>query len=140
MMALAEIEHLLASFVRYASLGVVMNSLGYFLYFCITRFGVEPKIAMTLVYISGVLLNFALSRKWVFEHRGNWGAAFVGYMFAYLLGYIINYGLLWLFVDRVGWSHLVVQAISIVIVAVFLFTFLRLFVFRPPDETKVDRL
>lgn len=117
-----------------------MNSAGYFLYFLITRLGIEPKIAMTFIYCAGVFLNFALSRKWVFEYRGGWGGTFGGYVFSYLFGYILNYGLLWLFVDKIGWNHLLVQAISIVVVAIVLFVSLRFFVFRHPAEEKVPRI
>jgi len=138
-MKFVEMRRLYAPFLRYAFVGVFMNSLGYFLYFCATQLKVEPKVAMTLIYVFGVVLNFVLSRKWVFGHRGSWNTAFLGYVFVYLLGYVMNYGLLWFFVDHVGWNHLLVQALSIVVVAVFLFVSLRFFVFRNSDEASVQR-
>ncbi|WP_370650456.1 GtrA family protein [Neorhizobium galegae] len=139
MTILVKIKRLYAPFIRYALLGILMNSLGYFLYFCATQLRVEPKVAMTLIYIFGVGLNFVLTRKWVFGHKGNWGATFGGYVLVYLLGYIMNYSLLWFFVDRLGWSHLFVQALSVVIVAVFLFASLRFFVFRHRDDARVQQ-
>ncbi|KAB1121168.1 GtrA family protein [Neorhizobium galegae] len=136
---LVEIKRLYAPFIRYAFVGILMNSLGYFLYFCATQLRIEPKTAMTLIYVVGVGLNFILSRRWVFGHKGKWGATFGGYVLVYLLGYIMNYSILWFLVDRIGWGHLFVQALSIVVVAVFLFVSLRFFVFRHRDGARVQQ-
>ncbi|WP_436257254.1 GtrA family protein [Neorhizobium sp. LjRoot104] len=139
MTRLVEIKRLFGPFIRYVLVGILMNSLGYFLYFSATQLTIEPKAAMTLIYVVGVGLNFILSRKWVFGHKGNGGATFGGYMLVYLSGYIMNYSILWFFVDRVGWNHLFVQAISIVVVALFLFASLRFFVFHHRNDERVQQ-
>lgn len=73
MTRLVEIKRLFGPFIRYVLVGILMNSLGYFLYFSATQLTIEPKAAMTLIYVVGVGLNFILSRKWVFGHKGNGG-------------------------------------------------------------------
>ncbi|MFH1558863.1 MAG: GtrA family protein [Pseudomonadota bacterium] len=117
-------------FRRYAAAGILMNSAGYLLFAGVTALGLSPKLAMTSIYVFGVLLNFWLSKKWVFRHDGIWSQTFLAYVLVYLAGYIVNYALILLFVDHLGWNYLVVQAICIGIVAGFIFAGLKLLVFR----------
>lgn len=117
-------------FRRYATAGILMNSAGYLLFAGVTTLGLSPKLAMTSIYACGVLLNFWLSKKWVFRHDGMWSRTFLAYVLVYLGGYIVNYALIVLFVDNIGWNYLVVQAICIGIVAGFIFIGLKFLVFR----------
>ena len=110
--------------------GAVSNLTIYFVYLLITYFGVEPKAAMTLVYIVGAFIGFIGNRKWTFAHRGASASAALRYALAYLLGYLLNFLILYTFVDRLGYGHQGVQAAAIVIVAGFLFVVLKNFVFR----------
>ena len=72
---------------RYAVVGLALNSLGYLLYLLLTFVGMEPKIAMSLLYAVGVALSFYFNRNWSFGHQGLVSVAFLRYMIAYLFGY-----------------------------------------------------
>ena len=115
--------------VRYGLVGVVSNVTIYFVYLFITYIGVEPKTAMTLVYIIGASLGFIGNRKWTFDHRGKSSSASLRYVLAHLFGYLLNFLILFTFVDRLGYSHQLVQALAIIIVAAFLFIVFKYFVF-----------
>ena len=116
--------------IRYGLVGVVSNTAIYFVYLLITYLGLEPKTAMTLVYIVGAIIGFIGNRKWTFAHRGNSSSAALRYVLAHLSGYLLNFLILFTFVDRLGYAHQWVQAAAIMIVAGFLFIILKYFVFR----------
>lgn len=116
--------------IRYGLVGVASNAAIYFVYLLITHLGVEPKTAMTLVYIIGASIGFVGNRKWTFAHRGDSSSAAMRYVLAHLLGYLLNFMILFTFVDRLGYAHQWVQAVAIIIVAGFLFIVFKYFVFR----------
>jgi len=119
---------------RYGLVGVASNLTIYFLYLLLTCFGVEPKAAMTVVYIIGTSIGFIGNRSWTFAHRGNFGSAALRYLLAHLLGYLLNFLILSTFVDSLGYPHQWVQAAAIVIVAGFLFIAFKHFVFSERDS------
>jgi len=116
--------------IRYGVVGVVSNAAIYFVYLLITYLGVEPKAAMTLVYIIGASIGFIGNRKWTFSHRGDFSSAALRYALAHLFGYLLNFLILLTFVDRLGYNHQWVQAVAIIIVAGVLFIIFKRFVFR----------
>lgn len=115
--------------IRYGLVGVATNVAIYFIYLLTTYLGLEPKIAMTLVYIIGASIGFVGNQKWTFAHRGNVSSAALRYALAHLFGYILNFLILLIFVDNLGYVHQWVQAVAIVIVAGFLFIVFKYFVF-----------
>ena len=102
------------SLTRYAVVGGLTNALGYLAYLLITALGVGPKTAMTALYLIAGLISYA---RYLAVHVG---------------GYLLNFTLLLVFVDQLGLPHQLVQAAAIGIVALFLFTAFRLFVFNSP--------
>lgn len=108
----------------------------YFVYLLTTYLGVEPKKAMTLLYIIGASIGFVGHRKWSFSHRGDATQAAIKYAAVHLSGYMLNLLILSIFVDRLGYAHQVVQAVAIIAVAGFLFIVFKYFVF--PKKNKVS--
>ena len=121
---------LMLQLIRYGLMGVVSNAAIYFVYLLITYLGVEPKTAMTLVYIIGTVIGFIGNRKWTFAHRGDSSSAALRYLLAHLFGYLLNLLILLTFVDHLGYAHQWVQVVAIIIVAGFLFIVFKYFVFQ----------
>jgi putative flippase GtrA len=121
-------------FLRYAVVGLASNAVLYAIYIVLTRTGTEPKIAMTLLYLTGVAQTFVFNKRWSFRHSGMHGPAFARYCAAYLLGYVANFLGLVILVDRLGYPHQRVQAVMVVALAVMLFMLQKFWVFRdaPP--------
>ncbi len=120
---------------RYGLIGVVTNLALYFFYLLITYLGVEPKMAMTISYIFGMFVGFVGHRKWTFAHQGALLGSGARFLIAHLFGYLTNFLILLIFVDRLGYPHRWVQAAAIVVVAAFLFITFRYFVF-PNTKTR----
>jgi putative flippase GtrA len=118
-------------FIRYSFVGLASNVLLYLAYLLLTTQGLDPKPAMSMVYASGALLTFIANRSWSFRHGGRLHSAFIRYMAAYVLGYLLNLGLLWVAVDYMHLPHQGVQAVAIVLVALSLFLMHRYWVFAP---------
>lgn len=116
--------------IRYGLVGVVSNVAIYFFYLIITYLGVEPKTAMTLVYVIGTVVGFIGNRKWAFAHRGDFSSAALRYVLAHLFGYLLNLLILLVLVDHLGYAHQWVQILAIIIVAGFLFIVFKYFVFH----------
>lgn len=119
-------------FIRYAVVGVTSNLTLYVAYLFITASGLGPKLTMSLLYVSGVAATFVANRSWTFEHKGVAHTALVRYVAAYVIGYLLNLGLLVLGVDVLGLPHQAVQALAIVVVAVSLFLMHKYWVFASP--------
>lgn len=115
--------------LRYASVGLVANLIAYFVYLALTFFSVEHKIAMTAVYVSGLIASYLGNSRWTFTQRRGTLSTMIGYGCAHACGYIVNFSLLYVFVDVYGYPHQIVQAAAIVIVAGFLFVVFKTLVF-----------
>lgn len=120
--------------IRYGLVGLVSNLIIYFVYLLITYLGVEPKKAMTLVYIIGASIGFIGNRKWTFAHRGDLSRTGVRYAIAHLFGFLLNFVILYTFVDCLGYAHQGVQATAIVVVAAFLFVTFKYYVFQGSSQ------
>jgi len=119
-------------FIRYALIGVVSNLVLYLGYIGLTLMGIDPKLAMSLLYGLGVVQTFTFNKRWSFGHQGAMGPAFFRYCVSYGLGFLFNLIALFVLVDRLGYPHRIVQAVLVLCTAVLLFTLQKLWVFRRP--------
>lgn len=117
-------------FIRFGVVGVISNGALYLLYLGMTHVGVGHKLAATIAYAIGVLQTFVFNRSWSFRDRGPTGPALARYVTSYLLGYLLNMAVLILAVDYANLPHQWVQGIMILVLAIFLFSLQKLWVFR----------
>jgi len=121
-------------FLRYTIVGLGSNVALYVGYLCVTSLGVGHKMAMTLLYATGILVTFLVNRNWTFRDRGNTPGTFVRYVVIYGLGYLVNFAGLYLFVDQIGYPHQIVQGALILCVAILLFLLQRYWVFSSQQK------
>lgn len=114
---------------RYGVIGVTSNAIGYLLFLLITYWGVEAKQAMSFLYLLSAVIGFVGNNKWTFSYQGGFFSSGVKYFIAHLTGYLINFFILYIFVDKLAYSYQWVQAIAIIFVAGFLFMVFKYFVF-----------
>ena len=122
-------------FFYYGSIGLLTNLSSYGLYLLMTHLGVSPKQSMSVMYILSVIFSFFANRKFTFQHDGHIGKSSVRFFLVYLFGYLLNLLMLVVLVDWMDFPHQIVQAIAIIVVAVFLFALSKVYVFRP-TQTK----
>lgn len=121
-------------FSRYAIVGIGSNAALYLAYLMVTSAGVQHKIAMTVLYIIGVMGTFLFNHNWSFEHSGLTHVAFVKYITAYFVGYVLNLLLLFIGVDYLNLPHQGVQGVAILIVAASLFLMHKCWVFAEKNQ------
>lgn len=117
-------------FIRYVVVGLASNATIYVGYLLLTRFGMGPKLAMSLLYGVGVVQTFVFNKKWSFRFEGAATPALVRYATVYAVGYVINFFALMLLVDQAKLQHQLVQGVMIFVVAMMLFVAQRYWVFR----------
>lgn len=114
---------------RYGLVGVGINATLYICYLLLVFMGVEPKVAMSIVYVIGLGIGFYGHKKLTFSHTESSRRALVRYLIAHVGGYAINFFLLIALVDYMKLSHVFVQGFSVFIVAAYLFIVFKYWVF-----------
>lgn len=122
--------------VRYGVVGVANNLVGYLIYLGVTWLGVDPKLAVTIMYPIGALIAYFSHARYSFSYRGDRMGGLFRYVIAHVIGYGANVSLLYIFFDRMGFPHQLVQAMAIFIVAGLLFVLFRYFVFPARSSSK----
>jgi putative flippase GtrA len=112
------------------------------LYLITTWLGVEPKMAITILYPLAAIYGYFLHKRFSFLRIGGGqnGAAMVRYIIVNCIGYLINICLIYVLHDQLGYSHQFIQVVAIIVVASFLFFALKLFVFRATLKSKTKNL
>lgn len=128
----------LGQLLRYGVVGILSNAVGYLAYLAITAAGVEHKLAMTAVYAFGVVQTFIFNKRWTFEHAGASERAFARYCLVYASSYAVNLAALYVFADRLGYPHQIVQGVMIVVIAMLIFVAQKFWVFRAPRRRTGD--
>ncbi|WP_052347891.1 GtrA family protein [Imhoffiella purpurea] len=123
---------------RFIIVGLVSNFLLYLLYLILTKIGFGYKIAMTLLYVLGVLQTFVFNKAWTFQYAGNHPDILVRYIIVYAFGYFFNLVLLMVFVDIIMLPHAIVQAVAIVLCGALIFFGQKLWVFSPGWEVSLE--
>lgn len=115
---------------KYGVVGVTTNMLGYFVFLLITYFGIQHKLAMTILYCIGVVVSYQCNRSWTFDHQGSSLSTPLKFLIAHGFGYSLNLIMLFVGVNYLGYSYQLIQFIAIFVVAAFLFAVFKLFVFE----------
>lgn len=116
-------------FVYYITIGTVTNVLGYVLFLLMTYLGLGPKMAVTILYFFCASISFYSNWQLTFNGSGSFSKVGTRFLITHLAGYFINFCLLVIFVDYLGYSQYPIEAMAIVIVAAFIFIAFKLFVF-----------
>ncbi len=135
-----EVQGSFKQLFRYAFVGILSNLTGYLVYLLITYLGVTPKITMTLLYGVGCTIGYIGNRNFTFSHKGSLLDSSARYFIAHFFGYFINLIILIIFVDHFMYPHQLIQIVAVFVVASFLFTAFKFFVFTDLNASNVDRL
>ena len=127
-------------FVRYAVIGATTNVFGFLLYVLFTTLGISPVLTISIFYPIHIGLAFFLNKKWTFSHEGRISNSAVKYLIAYLGCYVLNVYVLKFFSAYLGYSHLIVQAIAILVIAILLFLAQKYWVFRVRSSSSVPHI
>lgn len=129
--------------IRFGVVGATSNAALYVVYLIMTTFGVSPLLAMTSVFVLGVICTFAFNRQYTFHHGGAVAQSVIRYASVYCAAYILSAGVLTLLVEVVGLPHRLVMLGVIVVTAALVFVLQKFWVFPSPpasDEAHMSKL
>lgn len=129
-------EVLRSQVLRFAIVGLVSNGILYVSYLALTEFGMGSKMAMTILYVAGVLQGFVFNKKWTFSHDGDVLKTFAAYISLYAFGYFVNLLILFVLVDMYGYKHQWVQGGAVIFLAGFFFVAQKIFIFKADKYTE----
>lgn len=121
--------------VRYGLVGLTSNLIMYVVYLWITYCGLDPKAAMTIVYMAGASLVFVGNREWTFSNKSEFGEVAQRFVIVYTLGYVLNLLVMWVAVDCLEKPHYLVQGVSLIIMSALLFLAQKYWVFAVTTRT-----
>lgn len=115
---------------KFAIVGVANNIVGYLIFVILSLSGTSAIPAMVVSYCTGMIISFFGNRSFTFGHQGRNGEAILRFIVANAAGLALNTGILWFFVDKIGFPQIPVQLFAIGCVAVLTFTLMRAWVFQ----------
>lgn len=124
-----------AQFIRFVLVGLGLNAVLYATYLLLTRWVMGFESAMTIIFSVGVLLSFLAHRSVTFRHRSDAFTALRRFLACYAILYLVNFIALWLFADRMGIPHQLVQGCMALVVALVAFIVQKYWVFRATADT-----
>ncbi|MDH6363615.1 putative flippase GtrA [Enterococcus sp. PF1-24] len=95
---------------------------------------IDWMIANTVAWFISVLVAFITNKLWVFQTKSEnlshllW--EFVKFVFYRILSLGIDNGVMWLFIDKLGWSTFIVKILAQIVVVVANYAFSKLFIFK----------
>lgn len=122
-------------FAKFSAVGLASNAILYAGYLVLTTLGAAPRLAMSILYVLGVLQTFVVNRRWTFDSQARPRPAMARYYAMYGAGYIANFAILTVFVSSLGFPHQLVQLAAIALLAVCFFVVSKYWVFRTPAPT-----
>ena len=124
-----KLSALIGQAIRFSVVGITSNLVLYLAYLGLTSVGLGHKIAMSILYVVGVLQTFVFNKRWTFGHHSHLSGTFARYICVYSVGYLINLSVLIVMVDRLAYSHEWVQGLTVLLVAVLVFVMQKVWVF-----------
>ena len=118
-------------FKRYVFSGLLINGIGYGLYILLTSLGFNPLLTIIVFYPINLIIGYFTHLKHTFKIKinHNFRKRFLNYLIVYILGYILNISFIYIFHNKLSYSHQLVQLLSIFTIAFLLFFLNKLFVY-----------
>ena len=114
---------------RMCCVSLFVNGLGFAVYVWLTYSGLEPKLSATLCFAGGVLAGYSLNRSWTFRDPTYMHHTLPRYAIAYGIAYIVNMLGLYVFFDRIGYPHMIVQLALVIVISCALFLAQKFWIF-----------
>jgi putative flippase GtrA len=125
-------QHALRQFIKFAIAGVICMILELTLYSTqIYVFKIDPVYANPPSVIAALLLNYLISRAWVFETgRYQTSTEFMAFAVVGTIAFLLNQGIVWLMVDYLFVHPITSKLVAIATVVIWNFFAKKFFVFK----------
>lgn len=120
---------------RYAGSGALNTVAGFAVIFALTGLGFSPYVANIGGYLTGFVLGFVVSKKFVFRSNGHFVTESVRYLLAFLFCFGLNLAALKFALDWLQMAALLAQLFAAVVYTGAMFVCTRWFVFAAGIKT-----
>lgn len=83
---------------------------------------IDAAFANTIGYVAGMANSFVLNKIWTFEAKGRTARQMHRFVLLNLIGLVISTVLIFIFVDQLGFTYLVVWPVTIALVMILNYT------------------
>jgi len=117
-------------FLRYSLVGVTSGLIYlFFTHILVLYIGMFPRNATLLGYFVLIPFNFIANRRFAFRSAASVAPEISRFLFLHATGLSIAYMMMIVFVDTLGWSHLIPATFTIIVVPFVNFVVLNIWVF-----------
>lgn len=118
-------DYVNVTFLKYATVGVFSNFLGFGLYLLLTLSPLDEKIVLTLLFLLGSCFSIFGNKSYTFSEKKykkiNTFSAFIVYFSAYILNIVAHL----IFVDWLTFDHRMVQFVCVGVIAIYIYVILQ---------------
>ena len=118
------------NFILYCVIGVINTGVDLGVFSLLCHWGVHYLVANIISYHCGIVCSFLLNRKVNFKVKDKVFRRFLSFYGISLVAVAASEGMLFLFVSVMGLPSIVAKLISMVIIAICQFLFVKRFTFR----------
>jgi putative flippase GtrA len=124
------------SYVRYAMVGLMGTLAFYALLWILVELARMPVMyATNISFLLVIIQNYLLHYGWTFRSDSSHKQAFPLFLLMSILGFCLNWLVMYVFANSFGWNYLLVQALAIILVVIWNFVFTTYLIFRSSNET-----
>lgn len=120
-----------AYLARYAGSGALNTAAGFAVIFLLMGLGASPFIANIAGYLTGLVLGFTVSRKFVFMSKGHITSEALRYLAAFLFCFVLNLLTLGFALESLQWHAVAAQLLAAAVYTASMYLLTRYLVFTP---------
>lgn len=117
--------------IRYGIVGVIGTMLHIaVLVLLVEKYRLSPLWASSLGFLVVLIVSFILNRYWTFRSYGTVSVEFAKYCVTCVFGFILNFSIMFFFVDVLSWNYVIGQTMVILVIPISNFLLSRYWCFR----------
>ena len=117
--------------IKYSSVGLLANSIGYILYIIISNFiGINPPLAAILSGFMVIGISYLLNTRFTFKSENKGLVEAISYVLLYLCAILLHSFMIFIFSNILGFAHEIVAGISLIAISCTLFLIQKFYFFK----------
>ena len=125
-----KLKKLFQQFIKFGMVGVINTVSSWIFYYSLLFLGVHYIVSTTIAYILSSIIGFTLNKIWVFKNKNKVSSSLFKYIVTYGSSYLLNIGLMYLFVDKIGISDKLAPILVLFFTIPYNFIFSKIWVFK----------
>ena len=117
--------------IKYSSVGIVTNTIGYILYIVFSNLmGVPPPIASILAGFMVIGISYHFNKRFTFKSQNNGPVKAMNYYLLYFSAILLHSSTIFIFSSILGFVHEIVAGISLAVISCLLFLIQKFYFFN----------